>query len=479
MHSPADARDAADGSAGTRDVVDREIVLRFLLAAAFWLVFAPTVGVLVAVKFNFPAFLGNVSWLSFGRLRPVHVMGVIFGGFTTAIFGLTYFIVPRLCGVRMYRESWSRAIYWLWNVGLALGLASLPAGQNLGIEAGEFPLWVSIPVEIVFIMISIQVVMTITRRREQRIYVSLWYLAAGYIWTVFNYAFGHFLLPYSMPGVNNAAMHGLYIHYVVGLWITPAGLAVIYYFLPLAAERPLYSHKLSHIGFWSLAFFYPFVGTHHYIYSPIPYWTQTIAIVTSMMLIIPVWTVIQNFYGTFVTNWRRFQESYTAKFLIVGAFAYLIGCLQGSVEALREVQRLTHFTDFVIAHSHVTVFGTFILWVTAGMYYVIPRLAGRELFSKPLAQWHYWLTLAGFSVMVSVLVLQGLMQGAMLEAGADFVDSLAAMKPYWFLRMIAGATMDVGALLGMWNLYQTARQGKRIEAREGAPAGAMPEPQWT
>jgi cytochrome c oxidase cbb3-type subunit 1 len=299
------------------------------------------------------------------------------------------------------------------------------------------------------------------------------------VWTVFNYAFGHFILPFSMPGVNNAAMHGLYIHYVVGLWITPAGLAVIYYFLPLAAKRPLYSHKLSLVGFWSLAFFYPFVGTHHYIYSPIPYWTQTIAIVASMMLIIPVWTVIQNFYGTFVTNWRRFQESYTAKFLVIGALYYFFGCFQGSTEALREVQRLTHFTDFVIGHSHLTVFGTFILWVTAGMYYVVPRLSGRELYSKSLAQWHYWLTVGGFSVMAGVLTIQGLMQGTMLQVGADFVDSMVAMKPYWFTRTLAGLTMDIGALLGMWNLYKTMQIGKPIATVAGAPAGSLPEPMWT
>jgi cytochrome c oxidase cbb3-type subunit 1 len=282
-----------------------------------------------------------------------------------------------------------------------------------------------------------------------------------------------------MPSVNNAAMHGLYIHYVVGLWITPAGLAVIYYFLPLSAKNALYSHKLSLVGFWSLAFFYPFVGTHHYIYSPIPYWTQTIAIVASMMLIIPVWTVTQNFYGTFVRHWKRFQESYTAKFLIVGALYYLIGCFQGSTEALRSMQTLTHFTDFVIAHSHLTVFGTFILWVTAGMYYVIPRLSGRELYSHSLAQWHYWLTVSGFSLMASVLVLQGLLQGTMLQMGADFVDSMVAMKPYWFTRTIAGVTMDIGAILGMWNFYMTVMQGRRIEIPAGSPAGSVPEPQWT
>jgi cbb3-type cytochrome c oxidase subunit I len=463
----------------TGELFDRELILRYMAAASFWLVFAPSVGAIVALKFNFYDFLGHISWLTWGRLRPVHVMGVVFGGFSTAVIGLTYYIVPRLCGVPMYKERWGHHIFWMWNIGLAVGFVSLALGYNSGIEAGEFPLWVSIPVEIVLCMLTIQVLGTVKNRTEQRLYVTLWYLTAAYIWTALNYAFGHFILPYSMPGVNNAAMHGLYIHYVVGLWITPAGLAVAYYFLPLAAKRPLYSHKLSLVGFWALAFFYPFVGTHHYIYSPIPYWTQTIAIVASMMLIIPVWTVVANFYGTFVGAWKQFQESFPAKFIIIGALYYFVGCFQGSTEALREMQRLTHFTDFVIGHSHLTVFGTFVIWATAGMYWVTPRLAGRELYSKNFAQWHYWLTVVGFSIMAFDLTIQGLMQGTMLQAGADFVDSMSAMKPYWFVRSLAGITMDIGAALGFWNLYMTIKHGKLIPVPPGVPVNYLPEPKWS
>ena len=458
---------------------DRDLILRYMAAASFWLVFAPTVGAIVSIKFNYYDFLGHISWLTWGRLRPVHVMGVVFGGFSTAVIGLTYYIVPRLCGAPMYKERWGHHIFWMWNVALTVGFISLALGYNSGIEAGEFPLWVSIPVELVLCMLTIQVLGTIKKRTEPRLYVTLWYLTAAYIWTALNYAFGHFILPYSMPGVNNAAMHGLYIHYVVGLWITPAGLGVAYYFLPLAAKRPLYSHKLSLVGFWSLAFFYPFVGTHHYIYSPIPYWTQTIAIVASMMLIVPVWTVVANFYGTFVGAWKQFQDSYPAKFIIIGALYYFVGCFQGSTEALREMQRLTHFTDFVIGHSHLTVFGTFVIWATAGMYWVVPRLAGRELYSKNLAQWHYWLTVTGFSVMAFDLTIQGLMQGTMLQAGTDFVESMSAMKPYWLVRSMAGITMDIGAALGFWNLYRTIQHGKVIEMSQSAHANALPEPKWS
>ena len=446
-HGPAAPRAYASA---TGELFDRELILKYMAAGSFWLVFAPTIGAIVSIKFNYYDFLGHISWLTWGRLRPVHVMGVVFGGFSTAVIGLTYFIVPRLCGVPIYKPRWGHHIFWMWNVALVVGFVSLALGYNSGIEAGEFPLWVSIPVEIVLCMLAIQVVVTIKQRTEPRIYVSLWYLSSAYIWTAMNYAFGHFILPFSMPGVNNAAMHGLYIHYVVGLWITPAGLGVAYYFLPLAAKRPLYSHKLSLVGFWALAFFYPFVGTHHYIYSPIPYWTQTIAIVASMMLIIPVWTVIQNFYGTFVGGWKNLQDSYAAKFIVIGALYYLLGCFQGSTEALREMQRLTHFTDFVIGHSHLTVFGTFVIWATAGMY---------------------WVT--------GDLTLQGMMQGTMLQAGTDFVESMVAMKPYWIIRTLAGITMDIGAVLGFWNLYMTIQHGKAIPVPAGAPADYLPEPKWS
>src|ERR1700737_2406172 len=169
------------------ELVDKETVLRFLLSAAFWLVFAPTIGVILSIKFNYFGFLGGISWLTWGRLRPVHVMGVIFGAFTTAIFGLTYYMVPRLCGIRMYKESWNRPIFWLWNLGLTAGLISLALGQNLGIEAGEFPVWDDILIEIVFIAITIQIIVTIVRRKEKRIYVTLWHLTAAFVWPVSTY----------------------------------------------------------------------------------------------------------------------------------------------------------------------------------------------------------------------------------------------------------------------------------------------------
>src|SRR2546425_2279893 len=243
---------------------------------------------------------------------------------------------------------------------------------------------------------------------------------------------------------------------------------MIYYFLPPSTKNALFSHRLSLLGFWTLAFFYPFVGIHHYLYSPIPHMSQAIAIVTSMLLIIPVWSVTVNFFGTALGRWGRIlggvdADSYATKFLLLGAFYYLIGCFQGSTEALLRLQQLTHFNDFVIAHSHLTVFGAMVIWAVGGMYYVWPRVTGRQLWSSKLASWHLWLTIAGFSVMAIALIAQGFIQGSMLEYGVNFVDTVKEMKPWWVTRTLAGATMDIALFLFLVNCYKTAREGLPLE----------------
>lgn len=439
------------------ELINKDLIRQWLLGGFFWVLFAPTIGVIVSTKFNFPDFLGGIPFFTFGRLRPVHVNGVIFGTFSTLFIGLSYYIVPRLTGVRVYKEAWGYPLLWLWNLGLAAGFISLLLGYNQGLEAGEFPLLIDVLIWIALLGFTVQFLGTVAKRREPRIYVSLWYLIAAFIWTDINWVLGNFILPYNIPGINNAALHGLYIHYVVGLWITPAGYVLIYYFLPASVKNPLYSHKLSLIGFWSLAFFYPFVGIHHYLYSPIADWAETIAIITSMMLIIPVWTVLQNFFGTMMGKWQTFGSNLPAKFLITGSIMYLLGCFQGSTEALRALQQPTHFTDFVISHSHLTVFGTFVLWALGGVLYVWPRITGKELWSFRLGNWGFWLITAGITAMGLVLTAQGLQQGYMLMARVEWVDSLVSMKPYWWIRTFTGISMDIGMDLLLLNMLWALR----------------------
>jgi len=438
-------------------LVDRPLVRTWLYWGLFWVLFAPTIGVIVSTKFTFPDFLGTSPYWTFGRLRPIHVNGVIFGVFSTLFIGLCYYIVPRLTGVRVHAEKLGFPICWLWNLGLAAGFVSLALGYNQGIEAGEFPLLVDILIFVALLLITYQFFMTIAHRKEQRIYTSLWYLIAAFVWTDLNWILGNFIVPYFIPGINNAAMHGLYIHYVVGLWITPAGYVLIYYFLPISVKNPIYSHKLSMIGFWSLAFFYPFVGIHHYLYSPIADWAETLAIISSMMLIIPVWTVLQNFFGTMIGRWHTFSENLTAKFLIVGSIMYLLGCFQGSTEALRSINTPTHFTDFVISHSHLTIFGTFVLWALAGVVYVWPKIHDRPGLESPrMATWSFWLIVCGISAMGIVLTAEGLTQGLMLGSGTEWVDSMVAIKPYWLVRTFTGISMDLGMSLIVINCMRTS-----------------------
>lgn len=457
-------RPAADRVAELDKLIDRRLIRLWLYWGMFWLLVAPSVGVFISTYFNYPNYLGPALEIQFGRLRPVHINGVIWGAFSTLFFGLCYYIVPRLAGVRVVGERLGYGLAWVWNLTLLAGLASLPLGFNQGLEAGELPFAVDLVIFAAIALFSWQFITTIVRRVDPDLYVSAWYLIAALVWTVINLVLGSFILPYSISGINSAAFHGLFIHYIVGLWITPAGYVLIYYFLPASVQNPIYSHKLSLVGFWSLALFYPFVGIHHYLYSPLADWAETLAIITSMLLIIPVWTVLQNFFGTMIGRWDRFGRNLTAKFLIAGSLLYLVGCFQGSVEALRSIQQPTHFTDFVISHSHLTVFGTFVIWAVAGLVYVWPRIHGRdELWSFKLGNWSFWLIVLGISLMGLDLTAMGLQQGFMWMRGTEWLDALTAVQPYWLVRTFSGVMMDTGLSLLVYNMMRTAMAAEQAQ----------------
>jgi cytochrome c oxidase cbb3-type subunit 1 len=452
-------------------LIDRELILKWTYWGLFWLLFTPSIGVTISTLFNYPDYLGTSEYLTFGRLRPMHVNGVIFGAFSTLFIALCYYLLPRLCGVRIWKGEWGHWLVWAWNLTLAAGMASLALGYNQGLEAGEFPLAIDALIFVMLAITTVQFLVTIARRREPQLFVAVWYLIGAFVWTVINLILGSFILPYTISGINSAAWHGLFIHYIVGLWITPAGYVLIYYFLPASVKNPVYSHKLSLVGFWSLALFYPFVGIHHYLYSPIADWAETLAIITSMLLIVPVWTVLQNFFGTMIGRWHEFGRNLPAKFFIMGSLMYLAGCFQGSTEALRLIQQPTHFSDFVISHSHLTVFGTFVVWAIGGVLYVLPRLVERPLWSFKLGNWSFWLITFGITLMGLDLTMAGLQQGYMLMAAAEWVDSLVAIRPYWLVRTIAGISMDIGLSLLVYNLMRTVLAPRAAAAPEARAAG--------
>jgi cytochrome c oxidase cbb3-type subunit I len=458
------------------ELVDGRVVRTWLYFGMVWLMITPSVGVAISGLFTFPDYLGNEIALTFGRLRPVHVNGVIFGAFSTLFIGECYYLLPRLCGVRVVWSQLGVPLAWVWNIAVLAGLLALPFGENHGLEAGELPLFAEIPLFLVVATATAQFLVTIGQRLEPPLYVALWYLIATFVWTTMNLALGSFILPYTISGINSAAFHGLYIHYIVGLWLTPAGYVLIYYYLPVSARNPLFAHKLSLVGFWSLALFYPFVGIHHYLYSPIADWAETLAIVTSMLLIIPVWTVLVNFFGTMVGKWHEFGRNLPAKFLIMGSLMYLAGCFQGSTEALRSIQQPTHFTDFVISHSHLTVFGTFVVWAMGGLVYTWPRIFKRELWSFALGNWSFWLITVGISTMGLVLTAAGLQQGFQWMNGTEWLDTVLWMRPYWLVRTLSGICMDIGMSLLVVNLMMTALTSPVVAAEPRLRPGAIPVP---
>lgn len=445
-----------------QELVNKDLIKRYLYASFFWLALAPLAGVIGSLQFIHPDLISGVGWLSYPRLRQFHVNGVAFGWFTTAAFGLTFYIVPRLTGRRLYSEKLAEWTWWLWNAAVLIGQLEILLGYNQGLEVAEYTLLVDILVAVSFVLVIYNLFATIFKRLEPNLYVSLWYLMGAFIWTALNYVAGNFVNPYFLTGANSAALHGFYLHNVVGLWVTPMGLAIAYFFLPVATRAPLFSHKLSLIGFWTIAFTYPFTGAHHYIFSPIADWVETIAIVTSMMLIIPVWTVVQNFYGTMKGRWHLFPQEISVKFLIVGIVYYIITCFQGPTQALRGMQGIIHFTDWVVGHAHLALFGVFTLWVMAACYYLWPRLTGKQLWSKSLTHWHFWLTISGFSAMALALWGAGLLQGTLLRQGINFVDSLGALKPYWLIRTLGGLGMVFSILIFVYNLWKSDRSGKPL-----------------
>ena len=452
------------------ELVDRSLVKTWLYWGMFWMMFAPTIGVTISTLFNYPDYLGASLELTFGRLRPIHVNGVIFATFSTLFIGLCHYIVPRLSGVRVPWSGAGHVLAWAYNLAVIVGIVSMALGWNQGLEAAEFPLLVDIVVFITVAVTTAQFILTAARRLEPQLYVSMWYLLAAFVWTTLNFILGFFILPYNITGINSAAFHGLYLHYVVGLWLTPAGYVLIYYFLPASVQNPIYSHKLSLIGFWSLALFYPFVGIHHYLYSPIADWAETLAIITSMLLIIPVWTVLQNFFGTMIGRWQNFGYNLPAKFLIMGSLMYLVGCFQGSTEALRSIQQPTHFTDFVISHSHLTVFGTFVVWAIAGLVYVFPRMYDTELWSFKLGNWSFWLITFGITLMGLTLSAQGLQQGYMWMAGTEWMDSVNAIRAFWMVRTFSGVSMDIGMTLLVYNMMRTVLAAQALPSARPAAA---------
>jgi len=427
----------------------------FLVSSITYFFIVGIIALLIAAKFVWPQLLGTVSFLSYGRLRPLHVNGMLFGWLLAADMGLIYYLVPRLCGVRLWSEKLGIATAALWNVIILSAVVSLLLGINQGFEYAELPMPLDVLVVVAWIMFGVNIFGTVLTRKYQQMYVSLWYAMGTILWTAFVYLTGNFAVLFT-TGVNQANLNWMYVHNAVGLIFTPAGLALAYYFIPKTSNSPLHSHKLSMIGFWSLAFVYVWTGAHHMLHGPISQWLQTIAIVFSLMLLIPVWAVVYNFFATMKGQWHQMRENVPLKFLMTGVVFYLLTCFQGPMHSLRSVNAIVSKTDWIPGHAHMAVLGAFSFFAIAGSYYVVPRIFRTRLFSDALANWSYWLFLIGGVGFFVTLWLGGFWQGWQWNNPAiPFIDTVDALQPVWMVRFFSGVLMFGGIVAFAYNILAT------------------------
>jgi cytochrome c oxidase cbb3-type subunit 1 len=457
MSSNLVASNAAAQGPGGGPVVEHEdrSAFGFILVASLFFVVSGLVALIVATKLNLPSFLGNVSWLTWGRMRPVHVNGMLFGWLLAADMGLSFYLIPRLCGVKLWSEKLGLSTLALWIVIVLGAVVTLLAGMTQGLEYAELVFAIDVLVVVAWIMFAINIIMTVATRKYTQMYVSIWYIVGGILWTAVVYLVGNFATLF-VTGTNQANLNWFYVHNAVGLIFTPLGLGIGYYFIPKAAETPLYSHRLSMVGFWSLAFVYVWTGAHHMLHGPISQWLQTISILFSMMLMIPVWSLVWNFLATMKGQWHQLKDNVPIKFLMTGTIFYLLTCFQGPMHSLRSVNAIVSKTDWIVGHAHMAVLGAFSFFAIGSAYYAIPRMLKTKLHSDSLANATFWLWLiGGLSFFVS-LWIGGFLQGLQWnDVSIPFIDTVKFIKPYWLVRLVGGTLMFTGIVIFFWNLLAT------------------------
>ncbi len=439
------------------------LVLWFTLTATFWLVFGTTIGEYVGIKFVAPD-IDHTSWLSFGRLRPVHTNSLFWGWASLGMLALGYYSVPRVGNNQLYsyRLGWVALI--LINITVLLGTISLMAGINNG--GGEFREYIwpfQLPFAVALIITLYNYLKTIAHRKTKEIYISNWYMVAAVIFGITITIVAY--VPWWQNGLGESIIQGYYMHQGVGMWFMMFTLGIVYYYLPQQLNRPIYSYSLGILAFWTQILFYTLIGTHHFVFSSIPWWLQTVAIVGSAGMVIPVVAGTTNFIMTFKGAWHKVTDSYTLPFFLVGIIFYFTGSLQGTAEAFREANLLWHFTDFTVAHSHLTMYGIICFFLWAGMYTVIPRLTGKEPPQITVGA-HFWFALIGLLFYSIPLMYGGTLKGLSWMEGKPFIDSVILMAPHWLWRAIGGSLMWLSHLFFAYNLYKMWLSPDELDVRE-------------
>lgn len=437
--------------------VDRKIVIYYLVAGLTYYAVALLAGYAFSLQFLQRYPFPDVEWLSPGRVRMVHTNGVAYGFIMNCFLGCLHWAIPRLTGHAVLSRGLSWFIYWAVQAIIVATVIGILSGFAQGVEWGETPIFVDPVVVVGLILMAFNFLAPILKSADKPLYVSLWYFSVGFIWTVLNYIMGNYIPQWFTPGASGAAITGLFIHDLVGLFVTPLGWGLMYYFVPTILKRPIWSHAVSLIGFWGLAFFYPLNGVHHYLYSTIPMFAQYSSVVATVGVEVVVMTVFINFVATLRGRSDGLRTSLPIRWMFTGIVLYMLTCMQCAYQVLLSVQQIIHFTDWVVGHAHLVMFGVFGFWILGMTLELWPRLFNRPWHNPRLNTWHYWLTMVGMVFMFLDLVAAGLVQGYLWRGLQPWETSITASVPFWWARTLSGSMIIIGQILFFYNLWRTAR----------------------
>ncbi|MFM1999658.1 MAG: hypothetical protein RL204_1605, partial [Bacteroidota bacterium] len=465
---------------------DNTIVKKFAIASALWGLVGMLVGVIVALQLVFPALNFDLSFTTFGRLRPIHTNAVIFAFVGNGIFMGVYYSLQRLLKARMFSDKLSSIHFWGWQLIIVLAAVTLALGITTGKEYAELEWPIDILITLIWVVFGINMFGTIIKRRERHLYVAIWFYIATWITVAMLHIVNSFELPVTLlksyswyAGVQDALVQWWYGHNAVAFFLTTPYLGIMYYFIPKAAQRPVYSYRLSIIHFWALIFLYIWAGPHHLLYSSLPDWAQSLGTVFSVMLIAPSWGGMINGLLTLRGAWDKVRDDVVLKFMVVAVTAYGMATFEGPMLSLKNVNAISHFTDWTIAHVHVGALGWNGFLTFGVLYWLVPRMWQTKLASRKMANWHFWIGTLGIIIYAVPMYWAGWVQSTMWKEFTpegqlqyQFLDTVTHLKPFYGLRAIGGLLFLVGAIMMVVNLYKTAKSGNFI-ANEAAEAPAL------
>ncbi|MFO7562992.1 MAG: cbb3-type cytochrome c oxidase subunit I [Enhygromyxa sp.] len=451
-------------------------VLAMYGSAVAWLIIGSTLALITSLKMHLPGLLSDAAWLTFGRMRPAHLNSMIFGWASLSGIGTLLWLQARLSRVQL---AWSRTLVGVavvWNVVVTIGVLAIIFGEGTSVEWLEFPAWTAYMLVAPYLILAAVSAATFMKRRVQHVYVTQWYLFGAVVWFPLLYLAANLLINSAVAiGVVQASTNWWFAHNVLGLWLTPIGVGAIYYLIPKVLGRPIHSYYLSLLGFWALALFYNWAGTHHLIGGPLPLWLTSVGVVGSMMMFIPVTAVAINHHLTMVGFFHMLRYSPTLRFIVFGGMSYTLVSVQGSLQSLRTINEISHFTHYTVAHAHLGVYAFFTMTMFGAMYYIVPRLTGHEWPSARLIRIHFWATALGIALYWVGLSIGGWLQGqAMNDPSIPFLDIVRGTVPYLISRSVAGVLLTVGHLafaVSLWRILFGKTRPLREPVHFGPSAG--------